>query len=139
MSDDKKAGLDKAADEAKKPPTPLKDPQVDVQVKPKEQSVPKPGKAPPEKIDEIKKSNQQNRDLAEKVKKNLTDKVKEAVKEAAPGGAPDQFEAAKQAGEDAAGQVNGRKIKKIEINVTEKGGNRESTTEHVPKEGSDPD
>ena len=30
--------------------------------------------------------------------------------------------------------VNGRKIKKIEINVSEKGGNRESTTEHVNKQ-----
>lgn len=140
MSDDKKAGLDRAADEAKKPEAPLKDPKVDVKVTPKQQSVPKPGNAPAEKIDKIKRSNQENKDLADKVKKNLTEKVKEAVKEAGSGGgASDQFEAAREAGEDAASQVSGKKIKKIEINVSENGGNRESTTEHVPKEGADPD
>ena len=140
-SDDKKGKLDKAADEAKKPAPPLKDPKVDVTVTPKQQSVPKPGHAPPEKIDQIKKYNAENEGLAKKVREKLTEKVKEAVDKAGKdgGGAPDQFEAAREAGDEAAKQVNPRKIKKIEINVSEKGGRRESSTDHVPEGEGEPD
>lgn len=122
------------ADDDKKRPSdnpdaPLKDPKVDVKVKPRQENLPARGN--PDR-DKIERSNEANKDLARKASDQLKKDVKEAVEKAAPDGKKAQLDAAKKAGDKAAEQLPPNKIKEISVDVA---GN---TSTHKPSEGKPP-
>ncbi len=116
---------------------PLKDPKIDVEVKPRQSNMPKKGDP---KREMVERHNDGNKKAAEKLKEDLARNVKDAVKkagdEAVQRGSPnprkDQLDAAKKAGDDVAKKVSPNTIKEISVSVD---GN---TTTHPPSEGKPP-
>lgn len=111
MSDDSKTRSDDHD-------APMKNPDVKIRVK--------PANAP------TKEERHSNQNVADKVRKNLTEKVKEAVKDNESGGKRKQLDAVKKAGADAAKQINPRHVEHIKVDVA---GNESS---HRPSEGTPP-
>ncbi|HTK59794.1 MAG TPA: hypothetical protein VL283_01175 [Candidatus Baltobacteraceae bacterium] len=111
MSDDKKAGGDKAAEQANAPITPD---QVKVTVKPRQDNLPKrgdPARAPTER------QNESNKELADKAADGAAKEVREAVTKAAPKGREAQKDAVRKAAEDVGAKLPQRAIKEIEVKI----------------------
>lgn len=111
MSDDKKAGGDKAAEQAN---APIKPDDVKVSVKPRQENLPSkrdPARAP------IERQNESNKELADKAVDQATKEVRDAVKVAAPKGRDAQKDAARKAAEDAGSKLPQRSIKEIEVKI----------------------
>lgn len=106
MSDDKKDKQDA--------PKPLKDPKVDVTVEPR---TGKPA----------------DKQVAEKHRDTLQKRVEGSIKEAAPGGAQKQLEAADRETDEAGRGIDRRQVKEIKVVVKGKDGNAEVTHERKIK------
>ncbi len=113
MADDK--------EQTKKEP-PLKNPEVHVEVTPRE------------------KRDSSQKEYAERVKETIKKEVREKLKEAEGGGAKKQLDAAEKVADDAKTKVDPKKIQRVRIKVEGEVGpdgdkiSREKTV--VPKEGS---
>lgn len=104
MSDDKKAGLDKAAEQQK---APIKPEEVKVSVKPRQDNLPK-------------KDTPERKTLDEQVKRatdGATKEVREAITKAAPKGREAQKEAADKATQDVGNKLPQRIFKDVQTDI----------------------
>lgn len=111
MSDEKKAGGDKAAEQAQ---APIKPEEVKVTVKPRQENL--PGKRDPARAP-VEKQNEANKKLADKATDQATKDVREAVKKAAPKGREAQKDAAEKAAQDVGNALPRRVIKEVQVDL----------------------
>lgn len=126
---------DQAATDKDKP---MEDPEVRVRVRPVRHKTKR--NMPREQRQKAGRQNDENRELADKIEKNLEKEIERKVKDAGekPGATrQDQYDAADKAAEDAASQTSRRKINKIDYAVGDSDGFHHEEVE--PKEGAPPD
>lgn len=112
MSDEKKAGGDKAAEQAN---APIKPDEVVVIVKPRQENL--PSKRDARSRDAAERRNEEKKELADKASDGATKEVREAIKKAAPKGREAQKDAADKAAQDVGEKLPQRIFKEVQVDI----------------------
>jgi hypothetical protein len=134
MSDDKKAGTDKAADQAK---APIKPEEVKVTVKPRQDNL------PPKRDESARRAaeqrNEDRKKLADKATQGATKEVRDAIKEAAPKGREAQKDAAEKAAENVGSKLPPNIFKDVQVDIPSEHPIVKPATEGQPPPVASPD
>lgn len=112
MSNDKKAGGDVAADQAK---APIKPEEVKVTVKPRQENLPPKREGDARRAAE--RSNSDKKQLADKATQGATKEIRQAIKEAAPDGREAQKDAAEKAAEKVGSKLSPNIFKDVQVDI----------------------